>query len=266
MDLIVAESREARSHVSRSHDRRAGGGRPESCGDSGPESRGDGGPEGRRDDTRSDSGDCDRHPLPRRRRPRSVWPRSSCTGRSALRATTRMGEARSSARPCPRFPISPTPNGNASRTDAELLHSVLEGKGQFMLPMKDKFALAHTDPKDMVAFMRSFQPGKPAVASVPPGQSGVPPAQAPAPTAPSPVVASGPTAPLSPTASPSPTTPAPTAPCHGASCEPIRGGPGSGKHGPGSEPELQLEPDAAHVRCATNPVRIVPDPDALGGW
>ncbi len=35
----------------------------------------------------------------------------------------------------------------ASRTDAELLHSVLEGKGQFMLPMKDKFALAQYRPE-----------------------------------------------------------------------------------------------------------------------
>jgi mono/diheme cytochrome c family protein len=75
----------------------------------------------------------------------------------------------------------------ASRSDAELLHSVLEGKGQFMLPMKDKFALAHTDPKEMVAFMRSFQSGKQVVAAAAPTQ---PPAVATA----SPVVASGPIA------------------------------------------------------------------------
>jgi mono/diheme cytochrome c family protein len=65
----------------------------------------------------------------------------------------------------PTIPDLSDPKWQATRTDAELQHSMLEGKGQFMLPMKDKFALAHTDPKDMVAFMRSFQPGRPAVAT-----------------------------------------------------------------------------------------------------
>ena len=53
----------------------------------------------------------------------------------------------------------------ASHNDAEMIHSMLDGKGQFMLPMKDKFALAHTDVKDMLAFMRSFQTGKQVVAA-----------------------------------------------------------------------------------------------------
>ena len=92
----------------------------------------------------------------------------------------------------------------ATRTDAELLHSVLEGKGQFMLSMKDKFALAKTDPKDMVAFMRSFQPGRPAVASAPQPKPVTPSspaaASSTAPSAPAPTVA----------ASTAPPTPAPT--------------------------------------------------------
>jgi mono/diheme cytochrome c family protein len=53
----------------------------------------------------------------------------------------------------------------ASRTDAELQHTMLEGKGQLMLPMKDKFALARTDVKDMVAFVRGFRPGTAAAAA-----------------------------------------------------------------------------------------------------
>jgi mono/diheme cytochrome c family protein len=59
----------------------------------------------------------------------------------------------------------------ATRTDADLLQSVLVGKGQFMLPMKEKFELAGTDPKEMVAFMRSFQSGKHVDAAAP-GTSG----------------------------------------------------------------------------------------------
>jgi mono/diheme cytochrome c family protein len=59
----------------------------------------------------------------------------------------------------------------ASRTDAELSHSILEGKGQLMLPMKDKFALARTDVKDMIALMRSFQSGKQLVAAGAPAQA-----------------------------------------------------------------------------------------------
>jgi mono/diheme cytochrome c family protein len=84
----------------------------------------------------------------------------------------------------------------ATRTDADLLHSVLEGKGQFMLPMKDKFALARTDPKEMVAFMRSFQTGNPLAGTAAPAQLPGTPA-APAPTAAQPSVALGSTAPTS---------------------------------------------------------------------
>jgi mono/diheme cytochrome c family protein len=72
----------------------------------------------------------------------------------------------------------------ATRTDAELLHSVLEGKGQFMLPMKDKLALARTDAKDMVAFMRAFQKGNPlAGTAAPAALAAMPAAPAPSPVA-----------------------------------------------------------------------------------
>jgi mono/diheme cytochrome c family protein len=45
-----------------------------------------------------------------------------------------------------------------SRTDPDLAHSILEGKGKFMLPMKDK--LGAVDVKQMVALVRGFQGGK----------------------------------------------------------------------------------------------------------
>jgi len=83
----------------------------------------------------------------------------------------------------------------ATRSDADLLNSVLVGKGQFMLPMKDKFALARTDPKDMVAFMRSFQSGTQFVASAAPTPSPFP-AGALAATALSPVASAAPSSPL----------------------------------------------------------------------
>ena len=44
-----------------------------------------------------------------------------------------------------------------SRTDADLTHSVMEGKGKFMLPMKDK--LGSVDVKQMVALIRAFDGG-----------------------------------------------------------------------------------------------------------
>ncbi len=107
----------------------------------------------------------------------------------------------------------------ASRTDADLHHSILEGKGQLMLPMKDKFALAHTDVNEMIAFIRGFQPGRPVVAA---GTQAQPDVAAPAGTAlapdavasltpvpPNPAPGSTPVA--SPTAAPAASVPAPAA-------------------------------------------------------
>jgi mono/diheme cytochrome c family protein len=99
-------------------------------------------------------------------------------------------------------------NWQASRTDADLQHSMLEGKGQLMLPMKDKFALAQTDPKEMVAFIRGFQPGGPAVAARTSPQPSTP---QPVPTAapqPAPTAASS-TSPTAPAPPSSPTLPLP---------------------------------------------------------
>jgi mono/diheme cytochrome c family protein len=45
-----------------------------------------------------------------------------------------------------------------SRKDADLAHSILDGKGKFMLPMKDK--LGSIDVKQMVALVRGFEDGK----------------------------------------------------------------------------------------------------------
>ncbi len=50
----------------------------------------------------------------------------------------------------------------SSRSNVELSHSILEGKGKFMLPMKDK--LGGTDVQQMVAYVRAFQGGKQVVA------------------------------------------------------------------------------------------------------
>jgi mono/diheme cytochrome c family protein len=59
-----------------------------------------------------------------------------------------------------------------SRTDADLAHSILEGKGKFMLPMKDK--LGTVDVKQMVALVRGFQDGKQVVALEAPKAPGPP--------------------------------------------------------------------------------------------
>jgi mono/diheme cytochrome c family protein len=109
---------------------------------------------------------------------------------------------------------------HSSRTDAELSHSILEGKEslvsgvkiQLMLSMKDKLALARTDVKDMVAFIRAFKGGKQVVTATPggPTASATDMAQALVPSSPSmpaplprPIVGAGP--------APSTTTPWPAA-------------------------------------------------------
>jgi mono/diheme cytochrome c family protein len=56
---------------------------------------------------------------------------------------------------------------HASRSDAELSHSILEGKGKSMPKMKDK--LGPVDVKEMVAFVRAFGDGKQVVPEEPEG-------------------------------------------------------------------------------------------------
>jgi quinol-cytochrome oxidoreductase complex cytochrome b subunit/mono/diheme cytochrome c family protein len=75
-----------------------------------------------------------------------------------------------------------------SRTDAELRNSILEGKGKFMLPMKDK--LGEADAKHMVAYMRAFRQGKQIVQLEPQQPPAPPPAQ--------PAIVPGPKAPAVP--------------------------------------------------------------------
>ena len=70
------------------------------------------------------------------------------------------------------------PKFQASRTDAQLTHSILEGKPSIvngvqiplelgMQPMKDKLDMTHIDVKDMVAFMRGFKGGKQVASATP---------------------------------------------------------------------------------------------------
>jgi mono/diheme cytochrome c family protein len=68
------------------------------------------------------------------------------------------------------------------------MQSILQGKGKFMLPMKDK--LGSVDVKEMVALVRKFQGGKQVVALEPPKAPGPPPPAVV--TAPSKVIASVP--------------------------------------------------------------------------
>jgi mono/diheme cytochrome c family protein len=59
-----------------------------------------------------------------------------------------------------------------SRTDSDLVQSILQGKGKFMLPMKDK--LGSVDVKQMVALVRAFQGGKQVVPLEAPKAAGPP--------------------------------------------------------------------------------------------
>jgi mono/diheme cytochrome c family protein len=73
----------------------------------------------------------------------------------------------------PPIPDFTDPKFHASRTDAQISYSILEGKEsivngariQLMLSMKEKLTLAHTDVKDMVAFIRAFKGGKQVVSA-----------------------------------------------------------------------------------------------------
>jgi mono/diheme cytochrome c family protein len=100
--------------------------------------------------------------------------------------------ARKTMKDAEQIPDLTDPKWQASRTDAELAQSILEGKGKVMLPRKDILGVAHTDVKEMVALMRSFQGGKKVVTGVPTGQ----------PVAANPVPSAGTTAPTGPAAPP----------------------------------------------------------------
>jgi mono/diheme cytochrome c family protein len=61
----------------------------------------------------------------------------------------------------------------ATRKNADLEHSILDGKGKFMLPMKDK--LGTVDVKDMVVLVRGFDGGKQIIELESPKAFGPPP-------------------------------------------------------------------------------------------
>ncbi len=78
--------------------------------------------------------------------------------------------ARKTMKDAEQIPDLTDPKWQASRTDADLEHSILEGKGKIMLARKDMLALAHTDVKDMVALMRGFRAGKQVITAIPMAQ------------------------------------------------------------------------------------------------
>ena len=133
----------------------------------------------------------------------------------------------------PTIPDLTDPKWQASRTDAELTHSILEGKestikgvkSTVMLPQKENLSRAKTSVQDMVAFMRAFKGGKQVVSATPGGTPAPAPvqiAEAPAPAMPAasalnlaatPSATSQPSAPVSPTpAAGSPATTSATSP------------------------------------------------------
>ncbi len=85
----------------------------------------------------------------------------------------------------PTIPDLTDPKWQASRTDAELEHSILEGKestikgvkSTVMVSQKENLSRARTSVKDMVAFMRAFKGGKQVVSATPGGTSAAAPVQ-----------------------------------------------------------------------------------------
>jgi mono/diheme cytochrome c family protein len=73
----------------------------------------------------------------------------------------------------PELPDFTAATWQKSRKDSDLAHSILEGKGKFMLPMKDK--LASVDVKQMVSLVRGFEGGKQTIALEAPKAPGPPP-------------------------------------------------------------------------------------------
>ena len=149
----------------------------------------------------------------------------------------------------PTIPDFTDPKWEASHSNAEMIHTMLDGKGQFMLPMKDKFVLAHTDPKDMLAFMRSFQAGAPGVAPT------ATPTQTPAPSTPAPAIAKGATAPAAPS-SPVPTGSAAPAPPAGPSAAALA----LANASPSPDLDLLLNPTPAPAPLSPIPPSVNPAP------
>jgi mono/diheme cytochrome c family protein len=75
----------------------------------------------------------------------------------------------------PDLPDFTDPKWQAARGDAEIKQSILDGKGKFMLPMKDR--LSPADAEQMVTYVRTFGGGK-QVVPIEPQPPVVPPAPA----------------------------------------------------------------------------------------
>jgi mono/diheme cytochrome c family protein len=75
-----------------------------------------------------------------------------------LKCHERDGRGKTIRKIMPEIPDFTDPKWQDSRSDAELHHSILEGKGKKMLPMKDH--LGSVDVKRMAAFIREFRGGQ----------------------------------------------------------------------------------------------------------
>src|SRR5271157_920012 len=146
----------------------------------------------------------------------------------------------------------------ASRTDSELQHSILEGKESIvkgvkatvMLSQKENLARARTDVKDMVAFMRAFKGGKQVVSATPGGTPapGVPVqiAQGPAPAVP---------------AAPVPTTP----PTPAGATQPPATGSAANTTGPAATKPISTSPPIVAATPPPAPAQPSPAAGAGGG-
>jgi ubiquinol-cytochrome c reductase cytochrome b subunit len=76
------------------------------------------------------------------------------------------GRGQTARKAMPDLPDFTQEKWQADRKDVDLKKSILEGKGKFMLPMKDK--LSQTDADQMVAFVRTFRTGKQLILVQPP--------------------------------------------------------------------------------------------------
>ncbi len=136
----------------------------------------------------------------------------------------------------PSIPDLTDPKWHGSRTDSELQHSILEGKestikgvkSTIMLPQKENLARAHTDVKDMVAFMRAFKGGKQVVSPTPGG---------------TPTYVAGPIPPGPAPGSPPAPEPQPSPPANPQG-EKVAGTPTQPPRAPDSKPDLRTPPQA----------------------
>jgi mono/diheme cytochrome c family protein len=147
------------------------------------------------------------------------------------------------------------PKWQLSRTNADFVHSMLEGKGQGMKPVKDKLELAKLQPDEMAAFIRSFSPTTVAATSAAPA-----PAAEPKPAAPAVASAATPK-PVEPTSpAPAPTRPAEAKP---AEPKPAATAVASASIPKPATPE-PIKPAAAPVTTAAAPApAAAPEPEAL---